>query len=332
MKKSSIVIENFLNNFLDNINPDDFDLESFPLPGDLFLPKAPAFSENLFKDKTNIKGINYLLQQDMRSFQEYILKMNYDYDEARIKMNNFEFKNLNKIIGDEKDRYVIKVIQIFQNTCYYLNDDIRRFFNKINFDGELMHWFISLESILIEFNKIIERGKIIFPQGTALMSLDTYLKMRIKQEVDIWVGNTNPRYTDVTKANNTFITAKKILKKNGQIDFDDEHTNQNLEFLSNMFGQVQNTRNILSFFRGDTAKFSLGMLITSSEMMTNIKNGTKFYAEFFDLFRLIIGKKSDNDILGYIMLKKRQYCQQYPNRNYDTYKGKRIRDIFTRDK
>ena len=99
-----------------------------------------------------------------------------------------------------------------------------------------------------------------------------------------------------------------------------------------MFGQVQNTRNILSFFRGDTAKFSLGMLITSSEMMTNIKNGTKFYAEFFDLFRLIIGKKSDNDILGYIMLKKRQYCQQYPNRNYDTYKGKRIRDIFTRDK
>ena len=330
MKNRPIDIENFLNNLPDNINLDDFDLQSLALPEDLFLPEIPAFSENLFNDKSNIDDAKLLIQMDMLTFQNYILKINQEYEEALIAMKSFEFKNINKISGDEKALYVINVIQIFQRTCYYLNDETKQFFKKIKFDHELMNWFISLESILLEFKNIIERRQIIFLQGTALLSLDVYLKMRIKQEVDIWVGNTNPRFTDINKANNTFIAAKKKIKKSGQFYFEDDKLNQDVKLISAIFGHDQHTKNLLSFCRGDTSQFNFGMLIFLCENMTKIENATKFYAEFFDLFRPFIGKKSDNDVLGYVMLDKKQFSREFPNSNYSTYKGKRVKDIFTR--
>jgi hypothetical protein len=294
--------------------------------------QADTFPDSIISSDMDKDVLNVLLKHETHQFQEYIKNLNIRKDQALEEIKTFQIQDIKKLDPEFKKKYVLDLTRLYQDLCYYPTTEVKLFFKKAQFSDADMVFFISIETILKEIAAIIKRNKVVIFKGFALMSIDAILKMRIRNEVHFWAGFYKPDYDGRKNVNQLFIDAKNMLRREGNLLFHYEDQQSLFELLAVLFGKKVNDANVLSFIRADNAKISGFMFLDVCFKCTKGVNKIEFCSEFFDLLKPIIEKKNDTDIIGFNMLSKNEFKKAYVNRNYDSYKGKRICDIFFRNK
>ena len=323
--------EDILQSMLKNINIEELKNKGAILMDDFVDLKIRDFPEKIIAENCSKENLNQFLKFDRLQYEAVLKGTNQAYNYALERMKVFKQEDILTLHGDAKLNYLMKLKIIYAGTCFYPDKEIHAFFKQVGFNEDNLSWMIGLESILQEFENIINSEKVVFLEGLALMSIQTYLRNKIHNEIMYWGDEYQDRYEGNKYANMTFVKAKEQIAVTGELEIPDEYKEQ-ISFLDRLLGKEKNQNNILNSFKGDSLKVQFNFITDICIKFTKIKSETQFYAEFFELIRLLNGPLKVYS-KSYDLLSEKEFYKIYTEgASFEIYKGKRIRSILTRGK
>ena len=291
----------------------------------------PELPKRILSEKFDLNTFNMYCRFSTAVFDSMIFDDKIKLELFYKNIVDFKIEDIHKIKEERKLQYLTSLTKLYEWTCFYPNKDVLNFFRKVGFSEDNLCWFISLESIKKETEKIIQRGNIVFFEGLAIMLIRSYLTIKIQNEIMIWGGEYHKKYKGNKFANTDFVNAKKRVNNKEVLEIEEDYKDS-FDFLKTLFEQELIQETLLNFYKGDAAKVSFFVLTDLSLRFTKIKSKTRFYAEFFDLLYLVNGNLNVYSKV-YRLLNLKDFRKAYGNvASYENYKGRRIINILTRGK
>ena len=181
---------------------------------------------------------------------------------------------------------------VFLATALFMDDAMNEKLTAIDLPQTISRWFISVEDILSELEKIDKTGAACLPKTKALVFIKNHIDMNWYAELQIAYGYTatvnKKGHTPITKAliHSIYRNRNKETKQFGRARNEQEKQVMNwiiaLEQASGMPALLK--KSMMQVSEGNTKKLMLRSIIDSDEVHARTN---KFYRSFYALFKLI---------------------------------------------
>ena len=247
---------------------------------------------------------------------------------AAIKRKLFLEYDLKEIKALKKTEKIIFLKEWYPELVFFPSPEVIERFKQLGLNSYCLRWFVDINQILREFQKIENNADLIILRSGALVFIKLYLKSKIIAELQRCFDLTaelrdNPEspflakiLTDVYRQKET--NHKIGIRYKGLFNFVMHATADQMTDVAK--DEKEGKKLALSISKGNSEKFFLKAILNYIHCFSNNCTKRKLYILLFDLFKLVC-----KDIT---LHSEEEFVNKEYNTTYSTYKYSRVRHLL----
>lgn len=229
--------------------------------------------------------------------------------------------------NDDKIDFLLQFIDFIGDLALFPDDGVIKKLKELRFASQSLKWFVKLEDILKEIERLKDVKGVVFSSNLYLYSIATHLYIKlIINTIEGFGLNTTYNNAETNILNKDFAERYRRReyndkkKQTAKMDFFERMINKMLDNFEKAFSsEVSSKQLMLQYSKGNTST-----CLTSLNIFNN--NGisrSKFYIELFPLIKMILKDSKFLSEEDYFAKKDDKYSAKYSN-----YKLARVKRIF----